>query len=185
MTAAEAEKRRLMNQIIQRFSRGLLQTITWLVPAREDAEDILQDVLYRFSANFDNLRSLDRASAWLYRVARNRITDWYRARSRRPGSGGTAREAGEGYLLEEIVPDLTYNPERTLIRREIAAAIEEALENLPPAQRDVFIWHEIDGLSFAEIAALTGEPLNTLLSRKRYAIRDLRQQLIELKNLTL
>ena len=188
MTAAEAEKRRQINEIVRRFSQGLLQTISWLVPTREDAEDILQDVLYRFSANFDNIRSLDRASAWLYRVARNRITDWCRARSRRRESGAAidlpfAME--EGYLLEEIVPDLSHDPERLHKRREIASAIEEALENLPPAQRKVFVWHEIDGLSFAEIAALTDEPINTLLSRKRYAIRDLRQQLQELRTLTL
>ena len=187
MAAADLQKRRLISSIVQRLSRGLLETITALVPTREDAEDILQDVLYRFSANFDNIRSLDRASAWLYRVARNRVTDWYRARSRQPATGSAdalPSSTGQGYLLEEILPDLSRNPERIFVQNEIAAAIEQALENLPPAQRDVFIWHEIDGLSFAEIAALTGEPMNTLLSRKRYAIRDLRQQLIELRNLT-
>ena len=188
MAAAELQKRRLITTTVRRLSRGLLDTINALVPTREDAEDILQDVLYRFSANFDNIRSLDRASAWLYRVARNRVTDWYRARSRRPATSvATAlpSSAEQGYLLEEYLPDLSHDPERIFVRKEIIAAIEQALENLPPAQRDVFIWHEIDGISFAEIAALTGDPLNTLLSRKRYAIRDLRQQLKELINLTL
>ena len=116
-------------------------------------------------------------------MARNRVTDL----ARKPGLGRQVEPdaAGEGYLLEELLPDLSQNPERRFARAEVAATIESALDDLPASQRDVFIWHELQGLSYADMAALTGEPVTTLLSRKHYAVLALRAALIDLKSITL
>ena len=177
MTAAESRRQNLLAEIIERSQAELLQTIRWLVPTLEDAEDILQDVLYRLAISFDDIRSLEQISGWLYTVARNRVTDWYRSRSSSPRARELQMATGEPYLLEELLPDVSDNPELRFMRREMGEAIDEALAALPPRQRDVFIWHEIEGFSFAQIAERTGLPINTLLSQKRYAVQGLRSQL--------
>ena len=180
MTAAQAQRRRSIDRIVRDYRRRLLSFIRWLAPTRADTEDILQDVLYQFTVSFDDIRSLEDSAAWLFRVARNRVTDL----ARKPSLGRQLDPAAgvEGYLLEELLPDPSAGPERRFMQVEMAQAIEAALEALPEPQRDVFIWHELQGLSFNEIADLTGEPLNTLLSRKRYAVLALRARLKDLKS---
>ncbi len=183
MTAAEAHRRGRLDRLVRTYRERLLAFIRWLAPSRRDSEDILQDVLLQLTVSYDEIVSLGDISAWLFRVARNRVTDL----ARKPGLGRQVEpgDAGEDYLLEELLPDLSQNPERRFARAEVAATIEAALDDLPAPQRDVFIWHELQGLSYAEMAALTGEPVTTLLSRKHYAVLALRAALDDLKSITL
>ena len=180
MTMVETQRRRSIDRIVRDYRQRLLSFIRWLAPTRADAEDILQDVLYQFTVSFDDIRSLEDVAAWLFRVARNRVTDL----ARKPSLGRRWDPASgeESYLLEELLPDPSANPERQFMQGEMAQAIEAALEALPAPQRDVFIWHELQGMSFNEMADLTGEPLSTLLSRKRYAVLALRARLKDLKS---
>ena len=184
MTAAEISKRKLIAEIVADSQEQLLDTIRWLVPTMEDAEDILQDVFYRLWANIDEIRSLENTAAWLYRVARNRVTDWYRNRSTSPRVQAQQPGGEDHYLLEDLLPASTDNPESRQERLEMGLAIDEALSSLPPNQRDVFVRHEIEGHSFRDIVAQTGIPMNTLLSRKHYAVLELRDQLKNFKNQT-
>ncbi len=182
MAAAKRTKHNLITEIVTESRELLLQTIRWLVPTMEDAEDILQDVLYRLWGNIDEIKSLNKTTTWLLIVARNRVIDWYRSRSTSPNIQD--HEGGEDrLLLEEFLPDMTDNPESRHEQLEMGMAIDEALSTLPPKQRDVFVWHEIEGRSFAEIAGRTGTPVNTLLSQKRYAVLELRTQLQHLRTL--
>jgi RNA polymerase sigma factor (sigma-70 family) len=186
MTAAEIRRQRLIEGIARDYREQLFRFIRSWVPTYEDAEDILQDVLYRLTASFDQIISLERAGAWLYTAVRNRISDFYRKQARRvdrdpAGPGSEKNEAAR--LLDEILPDLSQSPEQRFEREALGEAIIEALAKLPEEQREVFIWHEVEGLSFNEIAEITGAPINTLLSRKRYAIHELRKQLQALKPL--
>ena len=183
MTAAEAHRRRRIDGLARTYRERLLAFIRWLAPSRSDPEDILQDVLLQLTISYDEIVSLGDISAWLFRVARNRVTDL----ARRPGLGRQVEPGagGEVYLLEELLPDLSQNPERRFARAEVAATIEAALDDLPAPQRDVFIWHELQGLSYAEMAALTGDAVTTLVSRKHYAVLALRAALNDLNSITL
>lgn len=138
------------------------------VPDLRDAEDILQDVLCEWLQAERVLAPIEQAGAWLFRVARNRITDLFR--KRRPDSL-------EALLLEEVLPTADGGPEAAYARGVLLEVIGEALEELPAAQREVFVGHEIEGKSFAEMAAENGVAVNTLLSRKRYAVLALRRRL--------
>jgi RNA polymerase sigma factor (sigma-70 family) len=159
----------------------LLGFIKSRVSTLEEAEDILQDVFYQFVAGFDTIESLDKVTAWLYGVARNKIIDRYRRNSSRP-----TRVDFESYSmhdddvplsLQEILPDFDNSPESLLLREAIWDELTEALDELPDEQREVFILNEIEEKSFREIAESTGVSINTLLSRKRYAIIALRKRL--------
>lgn len=159
----------------------LLSFIRNRVSSLEEAEDILQDVFYQFVAGFESIESLDRVTSWLFSVARNKIIDRYRRDSARPKRADFGNTAGiEDDLpitLEEILPDLGNTPEDSYLREAIWEAIMEALDELPPEQREIFILNEIEEKSFREIAERTGVSINTLLSRKRYAILALRKRL--------
>jgi RNA polymerase sigma factor (sigma-70 family) len=163
------EKDRLLS-----FIRNRVSTI-------EEAEDILQDVFYQFVAGYETIESLDRVTSWLFSVARNKIIDRYRRESSRPqradfaGYAGTEEDAP--ITLQEILPDLGNTPEDSYLREAIWEAIMEALDELPPEQREIFIQNEIEERSFREISEETGTSINTLLSRKRYAILALRKKL--------
>lgn len=156
------------------FIRGRVSTL-------EEAEDILQDVFYQFIAGFNTIESLDRVTSWLYSVARNKIIDRYRRDSSRPKRADfelISGNDGEAPLtLQEILPDLDNTPESTLLREAIWDEITEALTELPAEQREIFILNEIEEKGFKEIAEETGVSINTLLSRKRYAILALRKRL--------
>lgn len=183
MAAAKRTKHNLITEIVTESRELLLQTIRWLVPTMEDAEDILQDVLYRLWGNIDEIKSLNKTTTWLLIVARNRVIDWYRSRSTSPNIQDHEGGGEDRLLLEELLPDMTDNPECRHEQLEMGMAIDEALSTLPPKQRNVFVWHEIEGRSFAEIADRTGTSVNTLLSQKRYAVLELRTQLQHLRTL--
>ena len=163
----EAEQGRLKNFIRQR------------VPNEEDAEDILQDVFYQYISGYETLQRLEKTTAWLFRVARNRITDWFRKKKPTNFSSISVgnNEDGEEMNLEDILPDLSNVPDRPLFQNAIMEAIQEALDELPETQREIFTMHEFEDLSFKQISERTGLSVNTLLSRKRYAVIHLRKRL--------
>lgn len=146
----------------------------------EEAEDILQDVFYQFVSHYDAIESLDAVRSWLYTVARNRITDSYR--KKKPDSFSRMAGAGEDKALSliDILPDFTAMPDEVLAREMILEALDDALEELPEAQREVFVRHEFDQQSFKDMSEEFGVGVNTLLSRKRYAVLHLRDRLQEL-----
>jgi RNA polymerase sigma factor (sigma-70 family) len=159
--------------------RHLFDFIRRRVRTTEDAEDILQDVLYQLVASYSVTEPIEKLTAWLFRVARNKIIDWYR--KKRPDSLPRDEDnPGEPLNLEDILYDSSMSPDRLFARSVVWSELSDALEDLPEEQREVFVLHELEGKSFKEIAAETGEPINTLLSRKRYAVLALRGQLQDL-----
>jgi RNA polymerase sigma factor (sigma-70 family) len=159
----------------------LLGFIRSRVSTVEEAEDILQDVFLQFVVGFETIESIDRVTSWLYSVARNKIIDRYRRDAVRPKRTDFELRAGHDdetpLTLQDILPDLDNTPESTMIREAIWDEITEALAELPPDQRDIFVQNEIEEKGFKEIAEETGVSINTLLSRKRYAILALRKRL--------
>jgi len=164
----------------------LLGFIRNRVSSTEEAEDILQDVFYQFVAGFDTIESVDRVTSWLFSVARNKIIDRYRRDSARPQRAELASQAGTDddapLTLQEILPDFGNTPEDSYLREMIWDAIMDALDELPKEQRDIFIMNEIEEKGFREISEETGVSINTLLSRKRYAILSLRKKLQKIYN---
>ncbi|MEQ1588631.1 MAG: RNA polymerase sigma factor [Cyclobacteriaceae bacterium] len=159
----------------------LLGFIRSRVSTVEEAEDILQDVFYQFIEGFNSIQSLDRVTSWLYSVARNKIIDRYRRDASRPKRTDFELLSGKDddapLTLQEILPDLDNTPEATLLREAIWDEVTDALAELPADQREIFILNELEEKSFREIAEETGISINTLLSRKRYAIMALRKRL--------
>jgi RNA polymerase sigma factor (sigma-70 family) len=139
-----------------------------------EAEDILQDVFYEFVEEYRLPESIEQASAWLFKVARNRIIDRFRKR-KEVSLSETGDE--EEYRLDLALPSPEAGPEAEYARAVLLDALHEALDELPEAQREVFVEHEIEGRSFKELAAQSGVAINTLLSRKRYAVLHLRERL--------
>lgn len=144
-----------------------------------DAEDILQDVFYELVEAYRMMKPVEQVTAWLFRVARNRITDLFRARSREAARNEPARiaEDGEELLLEELLPSPDAGPDAAYARSVLLDELDHALDELPAEQREVFVAHELMGYSFKELAAQTGVSVNTLLSRKHYAVLHLRERL--------
>lgn len=167
-----------------REKERLLSFIRNRVSSTEEAEDILQDVFYQFVAGFNTIESLDRVTSWLFSVARNKIIDRYRRESSRPQRADLGRQTGSDddspITLQEILPDLGNTPEDTYFRDLIWDTIMEALDELREDQRTIFIQNEIEERGFREISEETGISINTLLSRKRYAIIALRKRLQKL-----
>jgi RNA polymerase sigma factor (sigma-70 family) len=164
-----------MSEVVTRERSRLANFIRRRVADPADAEDILQDVFSRlFEAN-DLLVPIEHVTGWLYRVARNRITDWFRARRTESFSELTAGE--DELSFEELLPSPDDGPDAILERQLLLEAMEEAIDELPREQRDVFVAHELEGRSFKDISAETGVNVNTLLSRKHYAVRALRERL--------
>ena len=171
-----AEQNRSISEVIQRERRRLFQFIRKRVEDQGDAEDILQDVFYELIEAYRMMKPVEQAGAWLYRVARNRIVD--RFRKRRPEALGEASTGEEEALrLEDLLPSPDAGPEAAYARSVLLEELDAALDELPEEQRDVFLAHEIDGRSFKQLASETGLSVNTLLSRKRYAILHLRRRL--------
>ena len=161
--------------------RGRLRNfIRSRVPDPADAEDILQDVFYELIAAYRLMQPIEQVTAWLFAVARNRITDLFRRRTREASAvadRASADDEGEPRLLAELLPSPDAGPEDAYARSVLAAALDDALADLPDEQREVFIAHELLGFSFKELAARTGENVNTLLARKHYAVLHLRRRL--------
>ena len=148
------------------------------VPDPADAEDILQEVFYELVEAARLLRPVEQVGAWLFRVARNRITDLFRKTKNAPMAApmGEPEDASEA-AFEDLLPAAGAGPEAAYARRLLLEELDAALDELPEEQRSVFVAHEIDGRSFKELAAQTGVGVNTLLSRKRYAVLYLRRRL--------
>jgi RNA polymerase sigma factor (sigma-70 family) len=165
--AVAAERARLKNFIRRR------------VPDARDVEDILQDVFYELVEAYRMMKPIQHVSGWLYRVARNRITDLFRRK--RPESltndSVAADEDGEALRLEDLLPSPDEGPEAAYARGVLVEELDAALEELPEEQRQVFVAHEIEGRSFKELAETTGLSVNALVLRKHYAVVHLRERL--------
>ncbi|HEX4758483.1 MAG TPA: sigma-70 family RNA polymerase sigma factor [Terracidiphilus sp.] len=142
-----------------------------------DAEDILQEVFFEFVEAYRLMKPIEQVGAWLFRVARNRIIDRFRKRSRELQREEPVNEDGERLALEDLLPSPDAGPEAEYARSMLLAALDDAIDELPEEQREVFIAHEIEGRSFKEMASETGLSVNTLLSRKHYAVLHLRERL--------
>jgi len=145
----------------------------------DDAEDILQDVFSEFVQAYRLPAPIEQATAWLFRAARNRIIDRFRKKKEQPlpDLPGDDDEAGSEYRLDLALPAHDAGPEALYARALLLKALQDALDELPPNQREVFIAHELEGRSFKDMAAESGVTLNTLLARKRYAVLHLRARL--------
>jgi RNA polymerase sigma factor (sigma-70 family) len=163
--------------------KRLFDFIRRRVRTEADAEDILADVFYQMIASYSVTEPIEKMTSWLLTVVRNKIIDWYRKRkpeSLRQRADESALPQNLPLNLEDILFDPGQNPDVLYARSLVWTELADALEDLPDEQRDVFVMHELEGKSFKEIAELTGEPVNTLLSRKRYAVLYLREALQEL-----
>lgn len=163
--AVEREQGRL-----RRFIRNRVQDAA-------DAEDILQEVFYELVEASRLMKPVEQVGAWLFRVARNRITDFFRKRKAEPLPDGAMTIEGELLSLQELLPSPDAGPEASYARKVLLEELDSALNELPEAQREVFIAHELEGRTFRELAAETGLSVNTLLSRKHYAVLHLRRRL--------
>ncbi len=174
----------VITKTVAKEEKRLFNFIRKRVKSTLDAEDILQDVFYQLVRVSDEVNTIEKMSAWLFQVARNKITDLYRKKKSINFSDmKTTTDEDEGSLqFESYIPDLTDMPDALLTREMVWEVLEEGLSEIPVEQRDVFNMHEFDDLSFKEIAEITGETVNTLISRKRYAILYLRKKLSELYN---
>lgn len=183
-TAAVAmtqEQNRRIAEAVARERGRLANFIRRRLPDPRDAEDLLQDVLIEFVEEYRFMRTIEQAGAWLYRVARNRMTDWFRRRStRRQVETGQAAEL-EDERWEDLLPAPEDGPDSRFARAVLIEEIAAALDELPDEQRQVFIAHEFEGRSFRELAAEAGVGVNTLLARKHYAVRHLRQRLAAIR----
>jgi RNA polymerase sigma factor (sigma-70 family) len=172
------EQDKLISLAMERDEPKLRSFIRKHVADTSDAEDIVQEVFYELLEAYRLMKPVEHVTAWLFRVARNRIIDLFR--KRKPESlnaSVTSSDDGDALLLEDLLPSAEASPEAAYARSMLLDALEDAIEELPDAQREVFIAHEVTGLSFKEISAETGVSVNTLLSRKHYAVLYLRQRL--------
>ena len=175
---AVSEQDRLLHEAMERDEPRLRSFIRRHVRDTGDVDDILQDVFYELVQAYRMMKPIEHVTGWLFRVARNRISDLFRGRRTGSLSDPVAvEEDGRALLLEDLLPSADAGPEAAYARTVLLEALEEALDELPPEQREVFIAHEIAGTSFKEIAEQTGVSVNTLLSRKRYAVLHLRRRL--------
>ncbi|NML37117.1 RNA polymerase sigma factor [Chitinophaga sp. G-6-1-13] len=177
---AQEQNERIQATVKQERKR-LLHFIRQRVNNASDAEDILQDVLYQFTEYLRLGSQIDSITGWLFAVTRNRITDWFRKKKETPFTDFTREIEGEEVLfLPEILADENLQADTPLTRKIISEAITQAIDELPAEQKQVFLQHELEGKSFKEMSEETGIGVNTLLSRKRYAVLYLRERLAEL-----
>jgi RNA polymerase sigma factor (sigma-70 family) len=169
------ERQGKITATIASYGKGLLGFIRKRVHNDADAEDILQDVWYRLSTVI-NSHPVEQVGGWLYRVATNRIIDKKRKKTESSWEGMLPDES-EPLGFEGLSAAADSNPEAQYQERVVWEQLHRALDELPVAQRDVFVWHELEHIPFAEIAAFTGEPVGKLVSRKRYAVLHLRKRL--------
>ncbi len=166
--AREQDQR--ISEVVEREGPRLRGFIRRRVPDPRDAEDILQEVYYELVEANRLLMPIEHVTGWLFRVARNRITDLFRRKK-------PERSEDEAGGLEDLLPSPAAGPEALYARRVLLEELAAALDELPDEQREVFVAHELEGRSFKELAAETGVSVNTLLSRKRYAVLRLRERL--------
>jgi RNA polymerase sigma factor (sigma-70 family) len=173
------DQNRRISETIAREQARLRQFIRKHVPDHGDAEDIFQEVFYELVDAYRLMKPVEQVGAWLFRVARSRIIDLFR--SRRPAVLGNdtmlSAEEREAPQWEDLLPSPDAGPEAAYARSVLLEELDAALEDLPEGQRDVFVAHEIEGRRFKELSEATGVSVNTLLSRKRYAVLQLRRRL--------
>ena len=172
------EQDQLISQAMERDEPRLRNFIRKHVTDTGDAEDILQEVFYELLEAYRLMKPVEHVTAWLFRVARNRMIDLFR--KNKPGSLSdpvSSAEDGDTLCLEDLLPSVEAGPEAAYARNLLLEALEDAIEELPEAQREVFVAHELTGLSFKEISVGTGVSVATLLSRKHYAVLHLRRRL--------
>jgi RNA polymerase sigma factor (sigma-70 family) len=175
MTQAQNES---IGEVVRENGKRLFDFIRHRVNEEEEAEDIYQDVMFELTNAYRMMQPIEKIAAWLYRVARNKITDKYR--KKRPDllqDKVFISDDDDHLYLEDLLRSTEESPDKDFDQALIQQALEEALDELPKEQRDVFIQHELEGISFNEIAEATGITVNTLLSRKRYAVLHLREKL--------
>ena len=171
------EDDRRITEVVRREQSRLLNFIRRHVPDTVDAEDVLQDVFYRLVEANRLLMPIEHVTGWLYRVARNRITDLFRKKELENFSEIQVGEDEEGLQFEDLLPSPDEGPDAVLFRNVLLNELKRALSELPKEQREVFIAQELEGRSFKELSAQTGVSINTLLARKRYAVLRLRERL--------
>ena len=175
-----AEQDRSIVEALERDEPRLRRFIRSRVLDTGDVEDILQDVFFELIEAYRLLKPAEQVSAWLFRVARNRITDLFRRR-KALSLDEVAEIGDDDRTLGELLPSPDAGPDAIFARNLLFDTLEEALDELPESQREVFVAHEFEGRSFKELSEKTGTSVSTLLSRKRYAVLHLRERLTEVK----
>ena len=172
------EQDRQISEVVKREQSRLRNFIRKRVPDPGDAEDILQDVFHKLVEANSLMMPIEHVTGWLFRVARNRITDLFRKKQpERFRDAIVSDEHGESLRMEDLLPSPVDGPDALFDRGVLIDALEVAIAELPPEQRAVFVAHELEGRSFKDMAAETGVSMGTLLSRKRYAVLRLRERL--------
>ena len=171
VTQDHAEQNQRLSRAFELERRRLLAYIRRHIPGQIDAEDLLQDVFCELVEAYRTMKPVAHAGAWMMQVAKNRLIDLFRR-----GNREAVEDAGKRILLD-LLPSPDDGPDALFAREVVIAEIEAALGELPPSQREVFLAHEIDRRSFAEISSETGVSVKTLLSRKHYAVKRLRKRL--------
>jgi len=174
-----AQQDKQINDTLDHERTRLRSFIRRYVSDPADAEDVLQDVFYELVEAYRMMKPVEHAAAWLFRVARNRIVDLFRRNKREGARTAVAPTSDDGEVLDifEMLPSPDAGPEAAYVREVLLEELDAALDELPEEQREVFVANEIEGRSFKEIAEETGVSINTLLSRKRYAVLHLRKRL--------
>jgi RNA polymerase sigma factor (sigma-70 family) len=176
--ALEADQNRRITDVVEREQSRLRHFIRRRVPDPRDAEDILQDVFSELVEANRLLMPIGHVTGWLFRVARNRITDLFRKKTPERFGDASVTDEDDGLVqLEELLPSPDAGPEALFARNVLLDELELAIDELPDEQREVFVAHELEGRSFKQMAAESGVSVNTLLSRKRYAVLRLRKRL--------
>jgi RNA polymerase sigma factor (sigma-70 family) len=178
--AMAIEQDQRISEVVKREQSRLRNFIRRRVPDSRDAEDILQEVFYELVEANRLLMPIEHITGWLFRVARNRIIDLFRKKGPQSFSDAAlhGKDEDDGLLqLEDLLPSPDAGPEALYARNMLLDRLDEAVDELPKEQRDVFVAHELEGRTFKEMAAATGVSVNTLLSRKRYAVLHLRERL--------
>jgi RNA polymerase sigma factor (sigma-70 family) len=182
-SSVTSEQDRQISAAVRREGGRLRNFIRRRVIDAAEAEDILQEVLYELVAAYRVMQPIEQAGAWLMRVARNRIIDRFRKKQSEPLVARLSQQLDDddedSGSLEDLLPSIEPGPEGETLRRLLLEQVEYALDELPPEQREVFIAHELEGASFKQLSERWGVSVNTLLSRKRYAVLALREQLQE------
>ena len=178
-----AQQDQQLSEAIEREKPRLRNFIRKRVADQSDAEDVLQDVFYELVEAYRMTKPVQQITAWLFQVARNRITDLFRSRLRQASTEpAVMTEEGEKLQWEDLLPSRDAGPESAYARSVLLEELDAALDELPEEQREVFVAHEFLGYSFKDLAEQTGVSVNTLLSRKHYAVLHLRQRLQSIYN---
>ena len=175
---SQREQDQRISETVEREQARLRSFIRRRVADQRDAEDILQEVFYEFVEAYRLMKPIEQVSGWLFRVARNRIIDLFRRK--KPGSltdPVAVADDGEELLLQDLLPSPDAGPDAAFARGVLLEELDEALDELPEAQREIFLAHEVEGRSFKEVAEETGVSVNTLLARKHRAVVHLRRRL--------